>query len=163
MSLVGQISLVSISGLIGHNGGFISFISLSFISLVGFISLIGHIGLVGLICGVGHNDIVGVIGLSHVSLVGMVGLVGFILVSLIGFDDLSITSLFGSSASSVLHLITLFILAGLSIYRPLKQAAHRAHGVAIKQSSATKIANAASTYYLIASLFHVHSLMREKM
>jgi hypothetical protein len=93
----------------------------------------------------------------------MVGLIGFILVSLIGLDDLSITSLFGSSASSVLHLITLFILAGLSIYRPLKQAAHRAHGIAIKQSSATKIANAASTYYLIASLFHVHSLMREKM
>ena len=32
MSLVGQISLVSISGLIGHNGGFISLISLGFIS-----------------------------------------------------------------------------------------------------------------------------------
>ena len=36
-------------------------------------------------------------------------------------------------------------------------------GVATVRSSATEIANASSTYYLIASLFHVHSLVREKM
>ena len=34
---------------------------------------------------------------------------------------------------------------------------------AVGVASATKIANAASTFYLIASSFHVHLLMREKM
>jgi hypothetical protein len=154
MSLVGQFSLVSISGLIDRNG-LVGFIGLGVASLVGFISLIGHIGLVGRI---GHNGLVGVIGLSLGSLVGIVGLIGFGLVSLIGLDDLSVISLFGSSASSAHHLIIFFILIGLSIHRPFKQAAL---GVATLRSSATE--TAASSCYVTASSFHVHSLVRVKM
>jgi len=58
-------------------------------------------------------------------------------------------------------LLTAVVIAVKTISRQLKQAA--ALGVATVRSSATKIANAASTYYLIASSFHVHLLMREKM
>jgi len=54
-----------------------------------------------------------------------------------------------------------FVIAAKTISRRLKQAA--ALGVATFQSSATEIVNAASPYYLIASSFHVHSLVREKM
>jgi hypothetical protein len=53
-----------------------------------------------------------------------------------------------------------FVIAAKTISWRLKQAA--ALGVATLQSSATEIANAASPY-LIASSFHVHSLVREKM
>ena len=117
MSLFGQISLVSISGLIDRNG-LAGFIGLGIVSLVSFISFIGHIGFVGRI---GHNGLIGFIGLILVSLIGIVGLIGFGLVSLIGLDDLKFISVFGSSASSSNHL---FILVGLSIHRSFKQAAH---------------------------------------
>jgi hypothetical protein len=135
MSLFGQISLVSISGLIDCNG-LIGFSGLGIVSLVGFI------------------------GLSLVSLIGIVGLIGFGLVSLIGLDDLKFIRIFGSSASSAHHLIIFFILVGLSIHWPFKQAEH---GVAIKLTSVTEIANWASTCYVTASSFHVHLLLREKM
>ena len=115
---------------------------------------------------IGHNGLVGFIGLGLVSLVGffdrisLVGPIGFI--GLIGLGNLGITSLVGSLALSTRRLIGLigFVIAA-KISRRLKQAA--ALGVATVQLSATKIANAASTYYLIASLFHVHSLVRETM
>jgi hypothetical protein len=58
-------------------------------------------------------------------------------------------------------LAAALIAAKTKISRWLKQAA--ALGVAMAQSSATEIANAASTYHLIASSFHVHSVVREKM
>jgi hypothetical protein len=58
-------------------------------------------------------------------------------------------------------LATALIAAKTKISQQLKQAA--ALRVATVRSSATEIANAASTYYLIASSFHVHSLVREKM
>jgi hypothetical protein len=141
ISLVGPIKL----GIVGCNG------------LIGLIGPIGRIGVVGYI---GHNGLVGVISLSLFILAGIVGLIGFGLVSLIGLDDLSITSLFGLSASSAHHLIIFFILIGLSIHRPFKQGAH---GVVIKLTSVTEIANAASNYFYTASSLHMHSLMREKM
>jgi hypothetical protein len=137
ISLVGPIKL----GIVGCNG------------LIGLIGPIGRIGVVGYI---GHNGLVGVISLSLFILAGIVGLIGFGLVSLIGLDDLSITSLFGLSASSAHHLIIFFILIGLSIHRPFKQGAHR---VAIKLTSVTEIANAASNYFfhrLVASHAFAH-------
>jgi hypothetical protein len=59
------------------------------------------------------------------------------------------------------HLTTALIAAKTKISRRLKQAATL--GVATLRLSANEIANAASTYYLIASSFHVHLLVREKM
>jgi hypothetical protein len=150
------LNLIDHNGLIGFIGLGVSFIGLGFVSLIGYISLIGHIGLIGLVGRIGNNSLVGVTGLSLISLVSIVGLIGFGLVSLIGLGDLSITSLFGSSASLACYLISLFILVGLSIHWPFKQAAH---GVSIMQSSATKIINAAIYYYCAVSLIHVHSTM----
>jgi hypothetical protein len=101
------------------------------------------------------------------------------LISLIGLGNLGLNSLVGSSALFARQLIGLVSLIGLSIHRlfcdlltavvivvktisrRLKQAA--ALEVATVRSSATKIANAASTYYLIALLLHMHLLVREKM
>jgi hypothetical protein len=101
--------------------------------------------------------------------IGLIGVIGFGLIASSA-----------SAVSSARRLIGLVSLVGLLTHRPflnslataliaaktkiswqLKQAA--ALGVATVQLSATKIANAASTYYLIASSFHVHSLVREKM
>jgi hypothetical protein len=58
-------------------------------------------------------------------------------------------------------LATALIAAKIKISRRLKQAA--ALGVATVRLSATKIANAASIYYLITLSFHLHLLVREKM
>jgi len=99
------------------------------------------------------------------------------LIGVIGFGHIASSA---SAVSSARRLIGLVSLVGLLTHRPfldslataliaaktkitwrLKQAA--ALGVATVRSSATEIANAASTYYLIASSFHVHSLVREKM
>jgi hypothetical protein len=99
------------------------------------------------------------------------GPIGIIIIGVVGF---------GSAVSSARRLIGLVGHAGLLTHWPfldslaaaliaaktkisqrLKQAA--ALRVATVRSSATEIANAASTYYLIASSIHVHSLVREKM
>jgi hypothetical protein len=99
--------------------------------------------------------------------IGLIGVIGFGLIASSA-----------SAVSSARRLIGLVGLVGLLTHRPfldslataliaaktkiswqLKQAA--ALGVATVRLSATKIANAASTYYLIASSFHVHSLVRE--
>jgi len=99
--------------------------------------------------------LIGVIGFGHIAssasavssthrLIGLVGLIGL----------LTHRPFFNS-------LATALIAAKTNIKWWLKQAA--ALGVAMVRSSATKIANAASSYYLIASLFHVHLLLREKM
>jgi hypothetical protein len=100
-------------------------------------------------------------------------------ISLISLGNLGITSLLSSSALSARRIIDFVSLVGSSTHRlfrkrltavvikatkiswQLKQAT--ALGVATVRLSATEIANAASTYYPIASLFHVHLLVREKM
>jgi len=71
---------------------------------------------------------------------------------------ISFISLVGSSTHRLFRDLTAAVEA-TKITWQLKQA--RALGVATLQSSATK--TAASTYYLIASSFHVHSLARERM
>jgi len=113
---VGHVGLISmIVGLVG------------LIVINGHISLIKLIGYIGLVGCIGHNGLVGIIGLSFVSLASKV--------------SLSVISLVGWSASSAHHLIIFFVLVSLSIHRPFKQAAH---GVAIKLTNITKIANAVS-------------------
>jgi hypothetical protein len=115
-------------------------IKLGIVGCNGLIGLIGPIGRIGVVGYIGHNGLVGVISLSLFILAGIVGLIGFGLVSLIGLDDLSI----------------FFILIGLSIHRPFKQGAH---GVVIKLTSVTEIANAASNYFfhrLVASHAFAH-------
>jgi hypothetical protein len=95
----GQISLVSISGLIGRNR-LVSFIDLDVVSLISFISLNGHIGLIGRI---GHNGLINVICLS---LIKLSALSNHWLISLIGVIGLgliasSLNSLFGSLANQL--------------------------------------------------------------
>jgi len=142
---------------------------------------LGQIGLVGLVDHIGLADQISLVSLSDftiISLVGSSALFVHRLISLIGLSDLGLNSLVGSSASFARQLIGLVSLVGLSIHRlfcdlltavvitvktisrQLKQAGEFV--VAAVQSSATEIANAASTYYLIASLLHMHSLGREK-
>ncbi len=100
-------------------------------------------------------------------------------ISLIGIIGFGLIALSASAASSAWRLICISSLVGLlthrlfcerlatavieatKISRRLKLAA--THGVATLQSSATRIANAASTYYFTALLLHVHLLVREKM
>ncbi len=62
--------------------------------LVGQISLISLSGISGILSGcIDYNGLIGLIGLSLVSLIGLVGHIGFHFVSLIGLSNLSITSL----------------------------------------------------------------------
>ena len=141
------LSFVSL-GLVGYIG--LSFIGLS--GLSGISGLIGQISLINLSASWNHGPIgiIGVVGFGHIiasvssarRFINLVGLAG--LLTHWPFLD---------------SLATALIAAKTKISRWLKQAA--ALGVATVQSSATKIANAASIYYLIIS-FHVHSLMREK-
>jgi hypothetical protein len=171
IGLVRRIDLVDYIGLFGHNGlvgrtlsfiglGLVGYIGLSFIGLSGLSGisgLIGQISLIDLSASWNHwpINLIGVIGFGLIAssasavslarrLIGLVGLVG--LLTHRPFLD---------------SLATALIAAKTKISWQLKQAA--ALGVATVRLSATKIANAASTYYLIASSFHTHSLVREKM
>jgi hypothetical protein len=167
----GQISLVSISGLIGRNH-LVGFIGLDVVSLICFISLNGHIGLVGRIS---HNGLIDVIGLS---LIKLSVLSNHWLISLIGVIGLGVIASSALTASLACRLISFVSLVGSLTHRlfceqclaaavfeatqiswQLKQAA--ALRVATLQSSTTE--TAASTYYFTASLLHMHSLVREKM
>jgi hypothetical protein len=143
------LSFVSL-GLVGYIG--LSFIGLS--GLSGISGLIGQISLINLSASWNHGPIgiIGVVGFGHIiasvssarRFINLVGLAG--LLTHWPFLD---------------SLATALIAAKTKISRWLKQAA--ALGVATVRSSATEIANAASIDYLITSLFHVHSLVREKM
>jgi hypothetical protein len=113
--------LISLGGIISDIS-LVSFICLSFVSLVGFISLFGYIGLIGRI---GHNSLAGV-GLSLVSLLG-----------------LSIHWPFKLGT----HRVAIKQPSVTGITKVIMQAAH---GVATV-SSATRITNAAIWYYCIAS------------
>ena len=135
---------------------------------------LGQTGLAGLVNHIGLADQISLISLSNftiISLVGSSALFVHRLISLIGLSDLGLDSLVGSSASFARQLIGLVSLVGLSIHqqfcdlltavviavktisRQLKQAG--AFVDAAVQSSANEIANATSTYYLIASLLHM--------
>jgi len=87
------------------------------------------------------------------------------LIGLMSLGNLGIISLVGSSASSTHQFICLigFVIAAKIISWGLKLKQEAALGVATVQLSAAEIANAASLYYLIASSFHVHLLVRETM
>jgi hypothetical protein len=157
VSLIDRISLVSLSGFISH----ISFVGLSLVSLGGLIS---HFSLVG-------RCIIGLIDLSALSNHWPIGLIGVISLGLIALSA-STASLarrlisFISLVSSLTHWLVCERIAtaineATKTTRWLKEAA--ALGVATLRFSANEIANAASTYYLIALSFHVHSLVREKM
>jgi len=159
--LVDQISLISLSGFIGHvsfiNLG-ISFIGLSLGSLGG---LIGHISLVGR-CIIGLIESAASSNHWPISLIGVIGLcliASSASVASLARRLISFISLIGSSAHRFCERLATAVNKATKKTWPLKQAA--ALGVATLRSSATK--TAASTYYLIASSFHVHSLMREKM
>ena len=94
--------------------------------------------------------------------IGLIGVIGFGHIASPASAVSSACRLIGLVGLVVLDsLVTALIAAKTEISRRLKQAA--ALGVATVRSSATKIANAASIYYLITSSFHVHSLVREKM
>jgi len=130
--------LVGLLGFIGHIG------LVRRIDLVNNIGFFGHIGLVGRTVSLIGLGLVGLSGLSGISgLIGQISLISWNhwpigLIGVIGFGHIA------SSVSAV-----------SSARRPL--------GVATVRSSATEIANAATISYLITSLFHVHSLAREKM
>jgi hypothetical protein len=138
--------------------------------------MIGFSGISGL------ADQISLISLSDLAMISLVSsLASFVrlIISLIGIIGLSLIASVASVASLARRLISFISLVGSSTHRlfcerlatavneatkitwRLKQAA--ALGVATVRSSATKIANAASIYYLITSSFHVHSLVREKM
>jgi hypothetical protein len=165
VSLIDRISHVSLSGFIGH----ISFIGLSIVGFVG-LSLVSLGGRISHSSRVGRC-IIGLIDLPASSNHWPIGVIGVISLSLIASS--------ASVASLARRLISFISLVGSSTHRLfceriatavneatkttwlLKQAATL--GVATLRLSANEIANASSTYYLIASSFHVHSLVREKM
>ena len=94
--------------------------------------------------------------------IGLIGVIGFGHIASSASAVSSACRLIGLVGLVVLDsLVTALIAAKTEISRRLKQAA--ALGVATVRLSATKIANVASTYYLIALSFHVHSLVRENM
>jgi hypothetical protein len=155
VSLINRISLVSLSGFIDH----ISFIGLSIVgfvglSLVSLSGLISHSSLVG-------RCIIGLIDLPASSNHWPIGLISVISLSLIASS--------ASVASLARRLISFISLVGSSTHRlfceRITTAVNEATAlrVATLRLSANEIANAASTYYLIASSFHVHLLVREKM
>jgi hypothetical protein len=167
VSLIDRISLVSLSGFIGH----ISFIGLSIVGFVGLSlvslgGLISHSSLVG-------RCIIGLIDLPASSNHWPIGLIGVIIISL------GLIALSASTASLARRLISFISLVSSLTHRlfcePIATAINEATkttwwlkeaaalGVATLRLSANEIANAASTYYLIALSFHVHSLVREKM
>jgi hypothetical protein len=112
-----------------------------------------------------------------ISLVGSLALFVRLIISLIGVIGLGLIASSASLASLARWLISFISLVDSSTHQlfceriatavneatkitwRLKQAA----ALATLRLSANEIANAASTYYLIASSFHVHSLVREKM
>jgi hypothetical protein len=90
--------------------------------LVGQISLVSLSGISSISGRIDHNGLIGLICLSLVSLVGLVGHIGFRFVSLIGLGNLSIisliniigqTGLIGPSASSARQLVSLIGFIGL--------------------------------------------------
>jgi hypothetical protein len=160
VSLIDRISLVILNGFIGH----ISFIGLSIVGFVG-LSLVSLGGLIS------HSSLVGrcIIGLIDLLALSNHWPIGFI-----GVISLGLIALSASTASLARRLIVSSLTHRLFCERIataineatkttwwLKQAA--ALGVATVRLSANEIANVASTYYLIASSFHVHLLVREKM
>ena len=154
LEFIGYNGLVSFIGL-----GIIGFVGLSLVSLGG---LIDHFSLVGL-C------IIGLIESAASSNHWPIGLIGVISLGLIVLSAsmaslahwlISFVSIIGSSTYWLFcERLTAAVIEATKITWQLKQAA--ALGVATLQSSATK--TAASTYYVTASSFHVHSLVREKM
>ena len=166
-----NISHIDCNDLVDHNGlvscnNLADHIGLEFIGYNGLVSFIGL-------------GIVGFVGLSLVSLDGLIGHFSLVGLCIIGLIELAagLIALSASMASLAHQLISFVSFIGSSTYRlfrecltaavieatklswQLKQAA--ALGVATLQSSTTK--TAASTYYVTASSFHVHSLVREKM
>jgi hypothetical protein len=114
-----------------------------------------------------------------ISLVGSLASFVRLIISLISVIGLGLIASSASVASLARRLISFISLVSSSTHRlfceriatavneatkitwRLKQA--EALGVATLRLSANKISNAASTYYIIASSFHMHSLVREKM
>jgi len=170
-----------INGVIGLGVSFIGFGLVSFIGLSVSFIVIG-LGIVGFV-GLSLVSLGGLIG--HFSLAGrcIIGLIESSAslnhwpIGLIGVIGLGLIASSASTASLARRLISFVSLVGLLTHRlfrdltaavkatkitwQLKQAA--ALGVAMVQLSATEIADTASPSYLIASSYHVHSLVREKM
>jgi hypothetical protein len=183
ISIVGQeVGRLVNLGLVGHPGfGLVGYTGLGLdgSSLIDRISLVGPIGFSGIS---GHADQISLISLSNLAMISLVGsLASFVrlIISLIGVIGLGLIASSASVASLACRLISFISLVGSSTHRlfceriatavneatkttwRLKRAATL--GVATLRLSANEIANASSTYYLIASSFHVHSLVREKM
>jgi hypothetical protein len=172
--LVNHNGLVDRNNLVNHNGpvGCHN-------DLVGHNDLVDHISLVG---SIGHNCLVGFIGLSIVSLIGL-GFVGFTslgLISLVrlighislvglggfsGINDFSLIGLIGLIGCISL-IVSLASLSALWLCQRCNRAKTKSHshvikyaqGVAMVQSRATKITNAAIHFYCA---YYAHLFVRE--
>jgi hypothetical protein len=149
-SLVSQISLISVSGLIGHNG-LVSFIGLGFVSFIG-------LGLVSLIGLTGH----------------ITGLISLILITTATARCTAhrVATMLGSADKICNAMILNYLAASLSIQSRHKINAaitkilqpkqapvtHLELGVA---TSTIKIANAFALYFCATSLYYSYWFMRE--
>jgi hypothetical protein len=172
------VRLVDLVGLVSRNSpinfeGLVSFIGLGLVGFIG-LSLTGLSGLSDISGLIGQISLIDLSALSNhwpISL-SLIGVIGLCLIGLISLGVLGITSLVGSLAllacrliglvgfTICLVLVTALIAAKTKLLLWLEHAA--SHGVAALRMSASKIVNAATTYYAASSL-HVHTFVREKM